>query len=218
MARLERDREVPARVPDSPDPSGPASARVGLVALVAIAALSPWALGAVTPPATRTVAVAAVAVAAAIALHQAGHGGVWLPRLPLWPVALFLGIGVLQLAPLPRGLHALLAPGSAAVWHPGVPEAAAVLGEGWRPISIDGEATRGWLALAGGLVALALAAVAALGPRKHLVRTAWIVVAAGTALAVSAVVARTVWPSLVYGRIAVPTVAPFGPFVNKNHF
>src|SRR5204863_4132475 len=134
------------------------------------------------------------------------------------PVALFLGIGVLQLAPLPRGLHALLAPGSAAVWHPGVPEAAAVLGEGWRPISIDGEATRGWLALAGGLVALALAAVAALGPRKHLVRTAWIVVAAGTALAVSAVVARTVWPSLVYGRIAVPTVAPFGPFVNKNHF
>jgi O-antigen ligase len=43
-------------------------------------------------------------------------------------------------------------------------------------------------------------------------------VAAGSVLAVYAIVARAALGSLLYGRIAVPTVAPFGPFVNKNHF
>jgi O-antigen ligase len=32
------------------------------------------------------------------------------------------------------------------------------------------------------------------------------------------VVARVLFGALLYGRLAVPTVAPFGPFVSKNHF
>jgi hypothetical protein len=45
-----------------------------------------------------------------------------------------------------------------------------------------------------------------------------ILVGAGTIVAVYGIVARTVFGPLLYGYIAVPTVSPFGPFVNKNHF
>jgi hypothetical protein len=45
------------------------------------------------------------------------------------------------------------------------------------------------------------------------------VVAAGAALlAAYALVARGRFGPLLYGRFAVPTVTPFGPFVSKNHF
>jgi O-antigen ligase len=40
----------------------------------------------------------------------------------------------------------------------------------------------------------------------------------GFALSVYAILARARFGVLLYGRIAVPTTAPFGPFVSKNHF
>ena len=66
----------------------------------------------------------------------------------------------------PQALHRWIAPGSAAVWHPDVPAAAAVLGPGPHPISLYPEATRRWLAFATGVIALALAAAPALRERR----------------------------------------------------
>ena len=72
--------------------------------------------------------------------------------------------------------------------------------------------------MTGGLIALALLAMPALGRRRTMITAAWILVGAGTVVAVYGIVARTVFGPLLYGYIAVPTVSPFGPFVNKNHF
>jgi hypothetical protein len=127
-------------------------------------------------------------------------------------------LGALQLVLLPRGLHRLLAPGSAAVWYPSDPVAAAVLGGGAHPISLDPEATARWLALTTGLVALALLAAPALRERRATLRAAIAIVIGAMAVAVYALVARLAFGDKLYGFLAVPTIAPFGPFVSKNHF
>ena len=44
------------------------------------------------------------------------------------------------------------------------------------------------------------------------------VAAGGFLLSAYAIFARARFGTLLYGRITVPTVAPFGPFVSKNHF
>jgi O-antigen ligase len=73
-------------------------------------------------------------------------------------------------------------------------------------------------AFATGLLALALAAVPALHERRLLLRAAIAVVAGGVVVAVYGLVARLVFADKLYGVWSVPTVAPFGPIVSKNHF
>ena len=138
--------------------------------------------------------------------------------MPLWPLAGFVVVGLLQLVPLPDALHALLAPGSHAVWRPAVPEAAAVLGGAARPVSVDPDSTLRGLALAGGLAVLAVLAAPALSRPDRAARAVAVVAACGFALSAYAIFARARFGALLYGTIAVPTVSPFGPFVNKNHF
>ena len=112
----------------------------------------------------------------------------------------------------------MLAPGSAAGWHPADPVAAAVLGSGPRPISLDPDTTVRALALTGGLGLLAVLAAPALSrPRAALV-AAVVVVVGGALLGSYGIFARARFGTLLYGRIPVPTVNPFGPFVSKNHF
>ena len=158
-------------------------------------------------------------LAAALALAAgAWRGGLALPAVPLWPLAGFVVVGLLQLVPLPDALHALLAPGSHAVWRPAVPEAAAVLGGAARPVSVDPDSTLRGLALAGGLAVLAVLAAPALSRPDRAARAVAVVAACGFALSAYAIFARARFGALLYGTIAVPTVSPFGPFVNKNHF
>ncbi|HUG54114.1 MAG TPA: O-antigen ligase family protein [Vicinamibacteria bacterium] len=208
--------EVPPRAAAAHET--PPAAVAALYTLLGFAVLSPWALGGVTPAGSRALAAISLGIALVVGLLQASRGAVWLPRVPLWPVGVLLGLGLCHLMPLPVRLHELVAPGSAAVWHPQEPAAAALLGTGSRPISIHPAMTRAWLGLAGGLCALVVLAIPALGGHTRTVRVAWILVGAGTLVAVYGVVARAVFGPLLYGSIAVPTVAPFGPFVNKNHF
>jgi len=199
-----------------PDPGFPAS--LALSVLVAIAVFAPWPFGAVLPGALLAVAVLAL-LAAALALGAgAWCGGLALPAVPLWPLAGFMVVGLLQLVPLPDAIHALFAPGSHAVWRPAVPEAAAVLGGAARPVSVDPDSTLRGLALAGGLALLALLAAPALSRPDRAVRAVAVVGAAGFTLSAYAIFARARFGTLLYGTIAVPTVNPFGPFVNKNHF
>jgi O-antigen ligase len=198
------------------EPGFPASLALGV--LVAIAVVAPWPFGAVLPGALLAVATIALLVAALSLGVGAWRGGVALPAVPLWPLAGLAAVGLLQLVPLPDSLHALVAPGSHAVWRPAVPEAAAVLGGALHPVSVDPDSTLRGLALGGGLSLLALLAAPALAKPGPALRAIAVVGVAGFALSAYAIYARARFGALLYGAIAVPTVTPFGPFVNKNHF
>jgi hypothetical protein len=186
--------------------------------LVGIAVVAPWPFGAVLPRALLAVAFLALGAGAIALTTGAWRGGVRLPAVPLWPLAAFLALPLLQLVPLPDALHALVAPGSHTVWRPADPAVLAVLGTAPRPVSVDPGSTLRALALTGGLALLALLAAPALSRPTPAVRAAGVVAAFGFALSAFAILARARFGALLYGTIAVPTVSPFGPFVSKNHF
>lgn len=193
-------------------------AAVALAALVAVATLAPWALGGAPPLALRVVLASALGAAAvALALAALGRGAA-LPAVPLWPLGGFVALALAQAVPLPPALHAVLAPGSFAVWHPVEPAAAAVLGPGARPVSLDPRTTLQAAALVAALGALAVFASPLLARRRAATAAAGVVAFGGFAMAAYAIVARARFGALLYGSIQVPTVSPFGPFVNKNHF
>jgi O-antigen ligase len=205
----------------NPAPDAPAcgaGSRAALVVLVALVVLSPWAFGSVDPWAVRTITLVSLATALFAFVWDAKGGRHHESPIPLWPLAGLWLLGVLQLVPIPAALHKLIAPGSAAIWHPDVPAAAAVLGPGPHPISVYPEATRRTLAFGTGVIALVLAAVPALRIRRNLLTGTVTIVAGGVAVALYGLVARLVFGNKIYGIWSVPTVAPFGPFVSKNHF
>ena len=208
--------EEPGRAADPV--AAPSSARIALWVLIALAVLAPWPFGSTPPWAVRTVTLIAGGTAIVVSFDQLRHGAVCVSRAPLWPVALLVALGFIQLIPLPAGLHAILAPGSAAVWHPEEVAAASLLTSKARPISVHPAATSEWLGATGALLALAALAAPALGRRRTATAVTWTLVGAGTLVAIYGIVARTLFGPLLYGHIAVPTVSPFGPFVNKNHF
>jgi O-antigen ligase len=198
-------------------PSGP-GARGALFTLVALVVLSPWPFGSVDPWATRTIALVSLAVAAAAFAWDARRGSAAPPADLLWPLAALGLLAVLQVVPLPRTLHRVVAPGSAEVWYPNVAAAAEVVGPGPHALSVYPRATRRWFALTSGVLALALAAAPALRERRLALRSACTIVAASVAVALYGLVARVTFGDKLYGVFSVPTIAPFGPFVNKNHF
>lgn len=196
---------------------GPVAA-AALAVLVLLVALTPWPFGSAHPVSTHVVSLLALFAALGVVLRGLHAGSIELPSLPAGWVGGLLALAALQLVPLPPGLHALLAPGSAALWHPGEATAAAVLGSHFRPVSIDPDATRRWLSLATGLVALAVLAAPALHHRRPARAAALVIAGSGLAVALYGIVARTFFGNRLYGVIPVPTINPFGPFVSKNHF
>jgi O-antigen ligase len=185
--------------------------------LVTLAVLSPWPFGSAHPRATQAIALVTL-VAALVLLIALGRRAPSSPRSVLAPlVGLWLLAG-LQLVPFPQSVLDGLAPGPSAVWYPGDPVAAGVLGSGAHPLSVHPEATTRWLAFATGLVVLALLAAPALKERRALVRVAVVTVSGGVLVAVYGLLARVLFHDKLYGLLTVPTLAPFGPFVSKNHF
>jgi O-antigen ligase len=142
----------------------------------------------------------------------------WAGRAAVLPFVALAALGVLQLVPLPPALLGWAAPGSADRWHPGEPAVAAVLGHVARPVSLHPRATGEALSWLLGLGALAALARPALREARFARAVVTGVVAGGLLVAVYGVVARLAFGPLLFGRIAVPTVSPFGPFVSKNHF
>ncbi len=191
--------------------------RLALTVLVTLVVLSPWPFGGAHPVVARGIAVVAL-VTSVVVLGLSWRQPLFLPRAVLWPIAGLWLLGLLQLVPLPHPLHQALAPGSTAVWYPSNPVAAAVLGSGPHPISLHPEATARWLVFSVALVALALLAAPALSERRLALRSAVVVVGGAVLVAVYGLVARLAFGDKLYGVLAVPTIAPFGPFVSKNHF
>ena len=190
---------------------------VALVALVALAVLSPWLIGGVLPSMILGLTLIGLAASAVAILWAAVRGGALLPAVPLWPLVGFLGLGLLQLVPLPAALHGLIAPGPQAVWYPDDP-AASVLGTGMHPLSLDPDSTLRSLALVAALCLLAVLAAPALARERTAAAAAAVVAAGGFVLAAYAIFARSRFGNLLYGYLPVPTVSPFGPFVSKNHY
>jgi O-antigen ligase len=201
------------------EPASPTSgSRLALAVLVVLVVLSPWPFGSAHPRTTQAIAVVCLATSLAVVLWDWRLGGVASAHALLWPLLGLWALALLQLVPLPGGLLHLLAPGPAEVWYPAEPVAAAVLGDGPHPISVYPEATRRWLAFVTGVVALGLLAAPALRDRRNALRASIAIVGGGLLVAVYGLVARLLFGDKLYGVFAVPTVAPFGPFVSKNHF
>ena len=204
---------------DDPPTPAPAGSKVALAVLVGLVVLSPWPFGSVHLRTTQAIALVSLATALAAFAWDGWRGQLQLPpRALLWPLLGLWALAVFQLVPLPEALHHWLAPGSAAVWHPDVPAAAAVLGPGPHPVSLYPEATRRWLAFATGVIALALAAAPALRHRHLQIRASVAIVTGAVLVSAYAFVARLAFGDKLFGAWTVPTVAPFGPFVSKNHF
>jgi O-antigen ligase len=202
----------------SEESPSPKASSLALVVLVGLAALSPWPFGSVTPLAVHLVTLIALATSAVVLVWAPAEGGLRLPGLPLLPLLGLLALGLLQLLPLPAALHAALAPGAHAVWSPASPAAQAVLGGGPHPVSVHPEATCRALLFGSGLLSLALLAAPALARAKNAVLATALVAAGGVGVSAYGILARGRFGSLLYGRIPVPTISPFGPFVSKNHF
>ncbi len=204
---------------NAPAEPTPAGSRVALIALLALVVLSPWPFGSVHLRTTQAIALISLFTALGAITWDGWHSCLFLPPRPLlWLLLGLWTLAIFQLVPLSPAFHHWLSPGSAFVWHPSEPAAAAVLGPGPHPTSIHPDATRRWLALATGVTALALTAAPALRDRRMVFRGAIVIVAAGAAVAVFGLVGRVAFGDRLYGILAVPTVAPFGPFVSKNHF
>jgi O-antigen ligase len=186
---------------------------------VTLVILSPWPFGSVHPRTTQAIAVVSLVTALVAFSWDGGRGQVLLPsRAILWPLLGLWALAVFQIVPIPEALHRWIAPGSASIWYPDIPAAAAVLGPGPHPISVYPDATRRWLAFSTGVVALALAAAPILRERRYLLRGAVATIAGAVLVAIYGLVARLAFGDRLYGIWSVPTVAPFGPFVSKNHF
>jgi O-antigen ligase len=185
---------------------------------VLLVVASPWPYGSADPHVARAISLLALAAAlAALVLERDAKVAARGP-FEAWPLAALFLLALAQMVPLPRAVLAAVAPGPAALWHPAVAAAATVLGDGARPVSIAPEATRRLLSFAAGVLALALLGVPALRARRTALAAAVAVTGGALLVALYGVVARTLFGPLLFGRIPVPTVAPFGSFVSKNHF
>jgi O-antigen ligase len=202
------------------EPTAPVAtgSRAALVVLVALVVLSPWPFGSTHPVTSWLIALVCLLTATGVAIVRVlRREGLEVPLPAVLAAGVFL-LGLLQLIPIPPALHALLAPGSAAIWHPAVPEAADVLGRGARPISVWPGATLRASAFGFGVTALATVALPALRDRRRMRVATTVVVGSGLAVALYGLLARLFLGDKLYGLFDVPTIAPFGPFVSKNHF
>ena len=188
------------------------------VVLAALVVLSPWPFGSVHWTTIAAITLIGLGVSLVVGLLSLRRGHSLVSPRATAPLAALWALGSLQLVPLPRAVLAVVAPGPAAVWYPANAAAAAVLGPGPRPISIYPEATIRWLTFSAAAVGLALVAGPALRSRRVLLRVAVTVTLGGALVAGYGLVARLVFANRLFGVLAVPTVAPFGPFVSKNHF
>jgi O-antigen ligase len=179
---------------------------------------TPWPYGAADPHAVRAVALVASATALAILAAQLYRGRTPPAGFPTWPLIALFMLAVVQLIPVPAALLSLVSPGPASVWYPTVPAAAMIVGPGAHPVSVEPDATRRVLAFTTGALGLALLSVPALRKRRAALAAALVVTGGALAVALYGVVARTLFGALLFGRVAVPTIAPFGSFVSKNHF
>jgi O-antigen ligase len=140
------------------------------------------------------------------------------------PAALFVGILLLQLVPLPGGIRTLVSPGLGELLRPladVLPEAthAASTSIGWGTLSLDPGATLDSLLLAVAYAALFVFVVNFVDSRERLLQVVQGLVALGGVIALIGLVQDLAGAERIYGLKSLRYGgSPYGPFVNHNHF
>lgn len=177
---------------------------------------SPLAFGTVEPW-SRSIAEGAALAALAVALHRRTHAG--LLRLHATPGALplllLLGFMLLQVTPLPPALVGFLSPAAHVRW------AAALDGAGplpWLTLSLDPLATLREFFRFCACAAVYILTVQLLARRERLRAVTVVLPIFAAVLSFEAILQFLVAPlRLLFVRTA-PSLFPFGPFVNRNHY
>ncbi len=133
-----------------------------------------------------------------------------------WGMAFLVAGGLIQILPLPPGLLRLLSPGSAAVWAGKTPS-------GWAPISVaPGLTADNLLLLAAGCALFWAAALFRPAPGARPGNFPSLLIGAiltvGFVISVAGIARHFSAPREIYGIREITRGAPFGPFVNRNHF
>ncbi|MBZ5640775.1 MAG: O-antigen ligase family protein [Acidobacteriia bacterium] len=188
--------------------------------LLALLVLAPLPFGSVEPWAVLTLEVAAALLALGALLVMAHDPDGLAPgaRRMLLPAALLIGVGMVQLLPLPAVLLRLLSAPTADARS----RIAAVVPElagSWSPISLEPSATTDALLRLAAYVLLGLAAATAFRTRGHLRQVAWAIAASGTFQAIygSAEYLTGHQHIFAYAKKYYADEAS-GTFINRNHF
>lgn len=148
----------------------------------------------------------------------------WLPTVAA-PSVLLIGIGGLQLWPLPVDLVAQLVPRTTALRSElfpssktadNSPPAAKDAATSSVTISIYPPATRRKTALAVGAIAVMLISAQVFSRTSTLLPIALVIAVNGAGLAYFGIVQRLTWNGQLYWTIPSPVSTAFGPFVNRN--
>ncbi|MFI5394720.1 MAG: O-antigen ligase family protein [Candidatus Binatia bacterium] len=179
--------------------------------VLAVVVGSTLAYGGVTSGARAGVECGSIVLACGLALRITGQRAVPSDALrlslPLW---LLVGIGVLQLLPLPVGVRSVLgAAPEQSLRFPLVPA--------WLPLSLNAASTASSLFLVAAVAVLFVVSLATIRPRSAAVVAACLVGAGGV------IAAASIWsflePGALFATVAgVGTDRARGPFVNPDHF
>jgi len=186
--------------------------------LLLLLAAAPLALGSVHPPAYVPLLAASFCLGAVSwargALRRAE--GARPPRVPGTRLVLaFHALVILQLVPLPPFLLGVLSPGTRR-FHA---ELALVPDPGWHPISVNPADTARGLVFVAALSSLYATVFRELGEAPWRRRLLRVVVLAGFASTLVALVQAATAGNTIYGLYRPDADwAVFGPYVNRNHF
>ena len=185
--------------------------RLGVLALVMLA---PWPFGSVTPRPAALLSASLVALCGLYLTTRIYYRA--LRPLPVWSwLVAACGLALLQQVPLPPGWADVFAPAVGSFYEP---LRAILESDRWHSMSAEPFQTR-WGLLQ--LVSLAAAFYMASqlyrqGPERRVV--VYSLTMLGVALALFGVYQKARFGNVLYGRFPVPSGAPYGPFVNHNHF
>ncbi len=191
----------------------------GCVATLVFAlAWSAFAFGAVYPWAYGTL-IPLLLVAGGLGLTARSEQAAYLPSRPLcYALVAILGVGLLQLVPVPSGLLRWLSPETDnALASLRISYAAGL--DTFHSLSIDPGGTLVGLALFGTL-AILLVGLVRMFSITGVSAVADGVIIIGVTLALVGIVQHPLYNGRIYGlwRPLTAVVSPFGPFINRNHF
>jgi hypothetical protein len=228
MAKKLEAAPIPASVPLAPSGHwalSPATRRVVSISDTVIQAgvyflivATPLAFGTVEPWSIAIAEVVIFAIALAWGLKMVTLGEIRIERTPLnlcW--LLVLGLGVLQILPLPLQVIGILSPKAYTLYREMSFDAG--LTASWRTLSLYPYATRLELVRLLSLALLFWVVANHFRTREQVDRLVRVIMAMGFLLAIFGIVQYFTWNGKLYWvRELTQGGNPFGPYVNRNHF
>lgn len=184
--------------------------RIIEVLLAVVILLAPFAFGSVEYWAQALITLTAALMLALLLLDRIVHPSQPLTSsLALWPMAGFVGLVLLQLAPLPMNVIEMLSPRTAALWA----EAGVV---GQARLSLDPQASWRDLRLVFVMIAIFFVVLNVFRRTEDIKRVLAVVAVSGAAVGLFALYQNLAGTREIFG---LPVGHPnSGPFLNRSHF